>query len=113
MELLTISVSYLGDINPNCFGTTVGEDFYVYCNKFDEIVTTFQSFAILKKSGGVLMFIKMINKYLIILLYLPKIERNQVTKKYIIPHEIHEHTSINSRKTRDEVRHILREKFCK
>ena len=46
-----ISISYLGEINPNCFRTTVGEDFYTRCNKFDEILTAFQSFSILKKSG--------------------------------------------------------------
>jgi hypothetical protein len=51
VEFLTISVSHLGEINPNCFGTTVGEEFYTCCNKFNEILTAFQSFSILKKSG--------------------------------------------------------------
>lgn len=41
----------MDNINPICFGTTIGEEFYARCDKFDEILTTFQSFSVLKESG--------------------------------------------------------------
>ena len=41
----------MDNINTICFGTTIGEEFYARCDKFDEILTTFQSFSVLKESG--------------------------------------------------------------
>jgi hypothetical protein len=61
VEFLTISVSYLGEINPNCFGTATGEDFYTCCNKFNDILTAFQSFSILKKSSIVFNYLEILN----------------------------------------------------
>jgi len=52
IEVLTISVPYIMDnTNPISFGTTIGEEFYARCDKFDEILTTFQSFSFVKEAG--------------------------------------------------------------
>ncbi|CAB4375335.1 unnamed protein product [Rhizophagus irregularis] len=96
VDLLTICVSNTDDINSTCFGTTIGEEFYAQCNTLDQILTLFQSFSILEKAER--------NKML------GNIDTSQ-SSHYVTQHN--QYVSVNNRKTRDEVRCILREKFRK
>lgn len=52
VDILSIAVSYVDGINPNWFGTKVGEDFYAQCDTLDQILTVFQSYSTLKKAGA-------------------------------------------------------------
>ncbi|CAB4417764.1 unnamed protein product [Rhizophagus irregularis] len=96
VDLLTICVSNTDDINSTCFGTTIGEEFYAQCNTLDQILTLFQSFSILEKAERDKM--------------LGNIDTSQ-SSHYVTQHN--QYVSVNNRKTRDEVRCILREKFRK
>ncbi|CAB4482643.1 hypothetical protein RhiirA5_427163 [Rhizophagus irregularis] len=92
VDILSIAVSYVDGINPNWFGTKVGEDFYAQCDTLDQILTVFQSYSTLKKA-----------------------ERDKVINNIEMSHDVNaiqiKDVSVNSKKTRDNVRQILREKF--